>query len=91
MASSRHANAGASATDGYALCGCPKAYFLGWDTHPICPMHLPRSHYERVKDDYYADSPPRCPMCAQLTSEQFQQWLAACVVLVGSTSVNLAS
>ena len=51
---------------------------MDWDTHPICPKHLPRSHYERVKDDYYADTTPRCPMCARLTSEQFQQWLVAC-------------
>ena len=76
MASSRHANARASASDVYALCSCPKAIFMEWDTHPMCPFHLIRSHYDRSKEDYFADSTPRCPMCARLTGECFRQWLA---------------
>ena len=76
MAASRHANAGASLSNEYPVCGCTKGILNNWDTHPVCPFHLNRGHYDRVKEDYYADAIPRCPMCARLTSTCFRQWLA---------------
>ena len=76
MAASRHANADASHSNEYSVCGCPKGILIAWDTHPVCPFHLNRGHYDRAKEDYYTDATPRCPMCARLSSDYFRQWLA---------------
>ena len=77
MAFSRHANARASVDTDYALCGCRKAIFMAWDTHPLCPTHLIKTHYDKAREDYDAGATPRCFMCAQLTSDHQLDWLAA--------------
>ena len=77
MAMSRHANAMASPNTDYAICGCRKALFMAWDTHPMCPFHLIDKHYDRSRHDYDADVTPRCSMCAELSRDRLQDWLDA--------------